>query len=199
LPLKPPAPNLATIPLTTKAVAASSLYRISRHDSGEPFFGRTAANRFDDRSRPQKARYGTCYCGQDLETAIAETVLHDLMPQQGRFVVPFEDFDSRYLVRFRGSSLVLANLTGTALKTLAGDGTLSSVLPYDVPQLWAMAIHRHPQAVDGILYMSRHVNDRQAVVVFSRAKDKLGTANNTPLMAVRSVDRAIAELRITFV
>jgi hypothetical protein len=198
LPLKPPPPNLSSIPLTTKTIAASNLYRVSRYTSGEPFFGRTALNRFDDRSRPKKGRFGTCYCGLDLETAVAETILHDLMPVNGRFSVPFNEFESRQLVRFSGSSLMLANLTGASLKTLVGDGALSTITPYDLPQQWAMAIHRHPQRVDGLLYMSRHLNDRQAVVVFSRAEAKLGTATYAPLMSARSIHSVIVELHISF-
>jgi len=198
LPLKPPPPNLGSIALTTKTLSASTLYRVSRYTSGEPFFGRTALNRFDDRSRPKKGHFGTCYCGLDLETAVAETILHDLMPVKGRFSVPFNEFESRQLIRFSGSSLVLANLTGASLKTLVGDGALSTITPYDLPQQWATAIHRHPQRVDGILYMSRHLNDRQAVVVFSRAQAKLGSATYAPLMSTRSVHSVIGELHISF-
>ena len=138
MPLKSPPSNLGSIPLTTKTVSVSGLYRVTRFSSGEPFFGHSAANRFDDRSRPKKRRFGTCYCGFDLETAIAETVLHDEMPVKGKFSVPYGDFAARHLVRFKGTSLVLANLTGSALKTLVGDGSLSTVMPYDLPQLWAM-------------------------------------------------------------
>jgi hypothetical protein len=198
LPLKPPPPNLGSIPLTTTSVAATSLYRVSRHASGEPFFGRTGLNRFDDRSRPKKARYGTCYCGLDLETAVAETILHDLMPVRGRFSVPFHEFESRQLVRFDGSPLLLANLTGTSLKTLVGDSALSTITPYELPQQWAMAIHRHPQRVDGLLYMSRHLNDRKAVVVFDRASTKLGSATYQPLLSARSVHAVIADLHVSF-
>ena len=71
-------------------------------------------------------------------------------------------------------------------------------MPYPIPQLWSMAVHRHPQKVDGILYMSRHLNDRMAVVVFDRARHKLGSATYTALPKARSVLNAIAELHISF-
>ena len=61
-----------------------------------------------------------------------------------------------------------------------------------------MALHRHPQRIDGLLYMSRHLNDRQAAVVFSRAESKLGTATYAPLMSARSIHSVISELRISF-
>jgi hypothetical protein len=199
LSLKPPPRNFSRIPLTTKSVSVKDLYRISRYSSGEPYFGKTANNRFDDRSTPKKRRFGTCYFGLDLETAIAETVLHDEMPVKGTFSIAYTEIASRYLVRFKRGSLVLANLTGIPLKTLGGHGSLSTIIPYDLPQRWAMAVHRHPQCVDGIYYMSRHLNDRPAVVVFERAKSRLAGASAEELPRVSEIMRAVAALRISFV
>ncbi|WP_223277348.1 MULTISPECIES: hypothetical protein [Cupriavidus] len=34
-------------------------------------------------------------------------------------------------------------------------------------------MHDHPSDVDGFLYMSRHVNTEEALVVFERARKKL--------------------------
>ena len=82
-PLKPPPSDLHDISLETVEVQVESLYRISKHASGEPYFGRSAGNRFDDNSRPPSKRYGTCYLGLTLQVAIAETVLHGLMPMGG--------------------------------------------------------------------------------------------------------------------
>ncbi len=175
------------------------LYRISRYPSGEPYFGKTANNRFDDRSAPKKGRFGTCYFGLDLETAIAETVLHDEMPVNGTFLIAYTEIESRYLVRFKSGSLMLANLTGIPLKTLGGHGSLSTITPYNLPQRWAMAVHRHPQCVDGIYYMSRHLNDRPAVVVFERAKSRLAGTSTEKLPHVSEIMRAVAALRISFV
>ncbi|MCA0242117.1 MAG: RES family NAD+ phosphorylase [Proteobacteria bacterium] len=156
-------------------LAPAKLWRISRHPSGEPFFGRSASNRFDDPGRPQRRRFGTCYLGLSLEVAIAETVLHDEMPRNGRFEIAATELESRYCVRFAGGTpLVLADLTGAALKTLVGSSELSTIVPYDVPQRWSRALHRHPQRLDGLIYMSRHVNNQRAVVIFDRAAHKLG-------------------------
>ncbi len=98
--LKPPPRNFSQISLTTVTVRAKDLYRVSRHPLGEPYFGKTANNRFDDRSYPKKKRFGTCCFGLDLVTAIAETVLHDEMPVKGVFNIAYTEIDSRYLVRF---------------------------------------------------------------------------------------------------
>ena len=196
--LKPPPRNLSSIKLETETVAVSSLYRVSRFSSSEPFFGRAASNRFDDRSAVKSRRYGTCYCGFDLATAIAETVLHDEMPVKRYFLISYSDFASRYLVRFKGDKLVLAKLNGPPLKTLGGDGSISTVTPYRLPQLWSMAVHRNPQMVDGVFYTSRHLNDRDAVVVFDRARHKLIGSTFTSLPKARNVMPVAALLHISF-
>lgn len=196
--LGPPPATLAKRPLPTVTIAPAKLFRITRHDGGEPFFGKRAANRFDDPGRPAYRRAGTCYFGLSLIVAIAETVLHDEMPQDGHFDIAVQEFEDRFLVRFAGEPLVLADLTGVALKALAGDGSLSTVMPYTLPQQWSRAIYRHPQKVDGIVYMSRHVNDAKAVVLFDRAAPKLRATRYRPLPDAPGVARALTALHIRF-
>jgi RES domain len=192
-----PPRNLASIPISTVQVSPSRLYRISRFNSGEPFFGRSASNRFDDPDRTKSKRFGTCYLGFSLEVAIAETILHDEMPVKGHFDVAAQEIEGRHCVRFRGEPLTLVDLTGTALKALIGTGAISTTMPYDIPQRWSRALHRHPVDADGILYMSRHVNNERAVVVFDRAQAKLGTPEFTPLAATRGALRALMNLRVS--
>jgi hypothetical protein len=196
--LKPPPRNLRELHLATVKIAAVDLFRISKYSSGEPYFGRMQANRFDDPTRVKKRRFGTCYCGLDLETAIAETLLHDEVPVRGNFKLSFAHFESHQLVGFKGGALVLADLTGAQLKAMGGDGSLSTMVPYTVPQRWALAVHRHPQLVDGIRYVSRHLNDRYAIVVFDRALPKIGTAHYTPLPTASGIKKALALLHVSF-
>lgn len=99
-------------------MAVSRLYRISRHATGEPFFGRSGANRFDAPDRS----YGTCYCGFDLQTAVAETVLHDLRPALGVFEVAQSDLDARFLVRFTGGDPELGGAVRRAGQGSGGRG-----------------------------------------------------------------------------
>ena len=135
-----------------------------------------------------------------LEVAIAETLLHDELPEAGGFSIAVTEIEQRWLVRFKGTPpggpLKLADLTGAALKTLVGSGGISTLVPYDVPQRWAAALHAHPDAVDGLVYMSRHVNDERAVVVFDRAAARLGTPRYQPLAEARGALKALMNLRI---
>jgi hypothetical protein len=204
-----PPPDFSTLPLASLAIDPAKLFRSSRHDSGEPFFGRSGHNRFDDPSLPVADRYGTCYFGFDIAAAVAETVLHDEEPVGGRFLVAKADFDSRRLVRLTGiKALRVANMTGAMLKICGGNAALSAVLPYDIPQQWSKAVHDHPAKFDGFQYMSRHLNDRKALVLFSRrrkpgtacpAMQKLGECTHERFDSLPAVSRARKLLNIELV
>jgi hypothetical protein len=163
--------------LSIVTLAPTELVRISRYDSGEPHFGRTGGNRFDD---PDK-RYGTCYFGCSLALALAETLLHDAVAVRGRFAVHPHTIAGRFVLGFSGSPLRLADLTGASLKRLGGHAGLSGNASYRLPQRWSQALHRHPDQVDGFIYMSRHLNTEQAVVLFDRAASRIRMATAVPL------------------
>jgi|GEM_PF-5706026 len=107
-PLALPPQDLNTQALYIEHLNPSRLYRVSRHLTGEPYFGRSGGNRFDSTSR----EYGTCYLGCSLTTALAESVLHDLVPRGGYYAVSAEDLAACYVHQFFGTPLRLANLTG---------------------------------------------------------------------------------------
>ena len=197
LPVPLPPRDLASIPISTVQVLPARLYRISRFGSGEPFFGRSASNRFDDPHRTKSSRFGTCYLGLSLEVAIAETILHDELPVRGRFEIAAQEIEDRYAVRFRGEPLTLVDLTGIALKALIGTGAISTTMPYDVPQRWSRALHSHPVGADGIIYMSRHVNTERAVVVFDRARTKLAAPSYASLAGTKGALQALINLRVS--
>jgi hypothetical protein len=197
--LAAPSADFATLTLTTVSKSASRLLRVSKYDSGEPHFGRSANNRFDDPDPVAANRFGTCYLAFDAKTAIAETVLHDLMPEAGWFRVAEVELASRYLYRFEDSDLVLVDLTGVPLKRLGGEASISSEVPPKTPQLWAKAIHAHPANVDGILYMSRHLNTKKAVILFDRAASKITAKNYTPMLKARGMKRHLEDLGVVAV
>jgi len=171
------------------------LVRVSAHASGEPHFGRRGANRFDDPRLPESGRFGTCYLGRSVVVAIAETVLHDEVAVNGEFKVALDELQRRYVVTFTGSTLTLADCTGVALKRMGLDAGFS-VASYDETQQWSVAIHDHPHRVDGFLYMSRHINDDCAVVLFDRAKPKLRAARHEPLLSTTDARAAIEALHV---
>jgi hypothetical protein len=163
-------------------VDPATLLRISKFSSGEPHFGTTAGNRFDDPRTPMRRRFGTHYSGLSLRVAFAETILHDEEPAGGKFQIAGAVVSSRYVVEFAGKALRLADLTDVALKRAGIDPSLTTITDYTLPQRWSVAVHKHPEAVDGILYMSRHVNTDKALVLFDRARPKLTSARYTPFI-----------------
>lgn len=164
-----PVSTFSQLPLDIAHVSPSRLYRVSGHDGGEPHFGRNKAYRFDDPTpKRNNVRFGTCYLGFSLDVAIAESLLHDVEPTAGSFAVPVSEVERRYVFRFSGPDLRLANLTGMSLLLLGGSGELSGTPTYGVTRQWAKAVCAHPAQVDGLLYMSRRVNDSLAVVLFER-------------------------------
>ncbi|KVA61896.1 hypothetical protein WI61_24245 [Burkholderia cepacia] len=185
--LRPPSEHFANATLVTRTIPPAALVRVSRYETGEPYFGKSGGNRFDD---PRKRRrYGTSYFGFDLHCAFAETVLHDEVADLavGGFPLVTTELE-RFVLSFTGSPLTVAVLHGLPLKNLGGDGALSTVVPYDIPQQWSLAVHGHGRRVDGFLYMSRHLNTSEALVLFDRAEPKLTLERAVPFR--RHVDAA---------
>jgi hypothetical protein len=196
LPLKAPPKNFNRLPLDVVELDPAKLFRISKHDTGEPYFGRSGGNRFDDNRYPKHRRFGACYFGLTLSVAFAETVLHDEMPEDGYFNMAEDELESRYVVQFAGAELHVADMTGRALRRLGADGSLSTEIPYQMPQRWSRAVHRHPAAVDGFIYMSRHLNNEKAVVLYDRAAVKLQALAYTALPDFPGALRAAMRLSI---
>ena len=180
----PPNPAaFATYSLPLARISPHTLVRVSSHSTNEPHFSDSRAGRFSDPSNDAK-RYRTCYFGFKLATAFAETVLHDAVPSNGSFLIAQGELTGRYVHTFHGSAaLVLANLTGAGLKKLGLDGYLSASPSdvYELSQKWAKAIYDHPKKVDGIQYISRHLNTQKAVVLFDRSSHKLTSAAHVRL------------------
>jgi hypothetical protein len=110
-------------------IEVASLVRLSRHPATEPYWS-TGVYRFDDPEPGRAGAFGTCYTASSIEVAFAESVTHE----SGRFVggsyeVPAAELSERSVVRFacqRRKTLVLADLTGAALKSLCLNNDISA-------------------------------------------------------------------------
>ena len=78
-----------TTPLDIIEQSIAGLVRVGSRDTGEPYFGQSAGNRFDDPRELAADRFGTCYLGVNLRTAIAESV-------DGRFQVAATEWSRRW-------------------------------------------------------------------------------------------------------
>jgi hypothetical protein len=184
-PLLPPA-DLSTRPVSWTYVDPQGLLRLTRSGrlSTEPFFGRSAGNRFD----APAGEFGVCYAASTAIVCFAETVIRSPLTNagyspKGELPLSESDLADRVLMGFKPrKKLQLINFTGAAQLRLGADATVSAAADYAIPQAWALALHdAFPQA-DGISYMSRHVNTKRAVAVFDRASGKLAAGAHVELL-----------------
>ena len=153
-------------------IEVASLVRLSRHPATEPYWS-AGVYRFDDPHPGGADAFGTCYTASTIEVAFAESVIHEC----GRFVrgsyeVPVAELTERSVVRFtcdRRKSLVLADLTGAALKALGLNNDISASADYTASQAWARAIHAASPRWDGVRYVSRQMNKGFAYAIFERS------------------------------
>lgn len=153
-------------------IEVASLVRLSRHSSTEPYWS-AGVYRFDDPDPGRTGGFGTCYTASAVEVAFAESVIHE----SGRFVggayeVPTAELTERSVVHFacdRRKTLVLADLTGAALKALGLNNDISASADYSASQAWAQAIHDADPRWHGIRYISRQMNKGFAYAIFERS------------------------------
>ena len=146
--------------------------RLSRHPATEPYWS-AGVYRFDDPDPGGADAFGTCYTASTIEVAFAESVIHEC----GRFLggsheVPTAELTERSVVRFaceRRKTLVLADLSGAALKALGLNNDISASADYTASQAWARAIHGACPRWDGIRYVSRQMNKGFAYAIFERS------------------------------
>lgn len=153
-------------------IEVASLVRLSRHPATEPYWS-AGVHRFDD-PEPSGARtFGTCYTASTIEVAFAESVIHECGRfVRGRYEVPVAELTERSVVRFvceRRKTLLLADMTGAALKSLGLNNDISSSADYSASQAWARAIHGASPRWDGIRYISRQMNKGVAYAIFERS------------------------------
>lgn len=88
---------------------------------------------------------------------------------------------------------------GTPLKRMGLDGSFSTELNLSLTQLWGVALHEHPDKVDGFVYVSRHINTVHAVVLFERAAGKLLTPQYQPLITHHGAVATLSALGVDFI
>ncbi len=153
-------------------IEIASLLRLSRHPATEPYWS-TGVYRFDDPDPGGANRFGTCYAASTIEVAFAESVIHECGRfAAGSYEVAAAELTERMVVRFTGErrkTLVVADLTGAALKALGLNNDISASADYAASQAWARAIHGASPRWDGIRYVSRQMNKGFAYAIFERS------------------------------
>lgn len=158
-------------------MAGSPLYRIHRSGHGPIWFGpgagKPAAYRFD----APRGEFGVCYLGRTPEASFAETFLR----QPPVRLVTLGDLAGRSLATIHlKRTLRLAALHGPSLARMGATAEVASG-DYTLSRAWALALWRHGDDADGLVYRCRHDDASFAVALFDRAEDALEHDSSTPL------------------
>jgi hypothetical protein len=165
-PHPPPPADLAhrQLPLTH---LQQHWFRIYRLQYAPLFFDPAPRSRFN----APAGEYGTLYAGLDPHCAFIET----FGQATGINAVTEVALRERGLCRVEcNRALALVDLTGAGLARLGADGRLCSG-DHHVARQWSLALWRHPDAPDGLLFRARHDPSRAAVAIFDRAQGSLHT------------------------
>lgn len=166
----PPAPpaNFQSRKLPLRTLPAGTLLHRFYSRTREPIhFGRAKSGRFD----APDSSYGVLYVALDVEAAFAETFLRS----PGATLIAQDMLRAKaYAVVRLQKPLKVVSFVGKGLANLGATAEVSHrSAPYDVPQAWSAAIHRHAQKPDGLVYSARHDDSAHCLCVFERAKPAL--------------------------
>ena len=139
-------------------------------------FWPSTATRFSDPrvGLPDDERYKVTYAAEILKVCFLETVVRDRRDGVGgELIIGDDEIEARMLT-------VLEVVSELRLLDLTGDNAVALGIPSDVlgatdqqlARQWALAIHEHPECVDGVLYPSR-LNGETNVILFGRAEAKV--------------------------
>jgi len=202
VPPRDPSPAFANAKLDLAVVGPSvSFGRIYRNAFPDPLGYSKGPSRFSDpRRRIEAHRFGVLYLGSSLKVCFLEAVLRDQRDTVvGDYLMAESELDTRNYAEIRpASDLKLIDLTG--------DGPVRMGIPSDVvrgsqqglARRWSVAIHDHPDAVDGILYSSR-LNGETNVALYDRVIAKLGVRRVVALRRAAGLADALNDLKVALI
>jgi hypothetical protein len=176
--LKVPA-DFATRRLPTYLLdcAVTPLWRIHRSAHGAIWFNRPGVSGTRFRFDAPADEFGVLYASPDFSVCMAEAMIRDRFADSGSpLELELAEVRKRSITAVgprRRSVLTLANLTED-LFVLGADASLATSSDYADANLWALAIHEHPQHVDGIAYCSRYTSGI-ATAIFERVDMEVKT------------------------
>ncbi len=195
-PLRLPAADFDKIPLPVNTLKGLDSLRV--HGSSYPpvQFRQVSSHRFTHPDAPQ----GLLYLGFDLETCLWEC-FGDAILNPGSAISRARWMNQR-LSRIRSSAaLRLCDLTDFGTRAaLRVDLSALSHPELDIPQAWGLAIQKHPEEVDGLLYQSRFTG-KSCMALFGRPGilRKLRAAPEGDLSELESANLFLDKNRIALV
>jgi hypothetical protein len=189
-----PGKDFKTRTLNLVPYDGARLFRAFQTRHPDPLGYRPARNRFSDpRIQPDPKDnpsdvFATVFFGENVETCVLETIIRDTGVGTSGTAVPIS---KAYMQSWSVTDVVCT--APLRLLDLRADGCLQNKIPTDavraqnhlLGQLWAYAIHEHPDQPDGIMFSSR-LNEATNVAVFDRAMPKMNAVSHQPLFDYRS-------------
>lgn len=177
--LPPPPEALPPLPIFA-AEPDTVWWRIHGARRGPVFFGPAAGQPPTYRFDAPRSEYRVLYLGQTLEAAFIETLLRN--PR-----IPFverAEIESRCVsVLHNRHPLRLVDLRGHGLSQIGADNRLTTA-PYPTAGRWALALWRHGDRPDGLLYRSRHNPDHGCAAIFDRPHCQFNVSSTKALMDI---------------
>lgn len=127
------------------------------------YFNKSSVFRFN----APGGEFGILYLGEDAHSAFIETYGW----LTGERYITREQLTKRHLALVSTNRpFSLVDISGKGLAMIGADGRLCIGDDYKISQDWSLALWRHPQKPDGILYRTRHDPGKKAVALFDRNK-----------------------------
>lgn len=175
----PPDPFPGALPIAGIARGAT-WWRIHRTAHSPVFFGPAPGGLPTYRFDAPGGEYRILYLGQTLSAAFVETLLRN----------PRIPFIERIEIELRSASVLsndrplrLVDLRGGGLSQIGSDNRLATG-SYAIAGQWALALWRHADRPDGILYRSRHDPNHVCAAIFDRSHCRFSLASTKPLMDI---------------
>lgn len=172
-----------TLPIV-KLPAGTTVARIHRSGSAEPFFGPKPGDPPSQRFHDPLSEFGVCFLGEDAAASFVETFLRTppvrLITRtelSGRRLTTFQCVRDIHLVKLLDEGLALIGCTAEIA---------SSPPPYGAPQELSRALWTHPGQPDGIRYRCRHDNSLHAIALYHRAAGALEPLGSEELLSDRA-------------
>jgi hypothetical protein len=162
-----------------RIATGTTLYRTHSPRRSALYFGPEPGTPPTHRFHAPDGSYRTCFIGLSEEAAFAEGVLHGPVPTA---IISPSTLNARSIAELRVLDTIRAlPLYGRHLMKLGATATVTHGDDYATSQAWGKAIHAHPQALDGIVYTSRHDDTTFSLALFDRAAHKLAEGDSHPL------------------
>jgi hypothetical protein len=169
-PLPPADFGKRRVPVKELDLAAAPLLRVHRSANEPVFFNRRSASASVFRFDAPADQYGVLYAAPTLSACLFDTVIRNTF-EGGTLPLQVDEADliCRSVSRIeRGEPLRLRLADFTrSLAPLGGNALIMSCDDYAGPNQWSLAVHVHPQQLDGIYFRSRY-SQEPCVAVFDR-------------------------------